>query len=358
MIPVASTSLAPGAAGIRPLNPLASSVWDEEVRALDGATFFHSSAWANILHATYGYLPTYLAKTDARGRLTALLPLMEVSSWLTGRRGIGLPFTDLAEPLCADAPVFGELHAAALALGRTRGWKYVECRGGKHWLPEAPASTSFWRHVLRLDIGETALLSGFEDSVRRAIRKAERGGLKIEFARSSESMQEFYQLMCLTRRRHGVPPQPWSFFANIQRYALAAGHGWIVLARQAGHAVAGAVFLHCGRHAIYKFGASDETRQQLRANNLVMWRAILHYASEDFSDLDFGRTSLGNEGLRKFKLGWGAEEKQVSYTRYDLRHSGYVSARDEAQGWHNRVFQALPLPMSRLAGALLYRHIA
>jgi lipid II:glycine glycyltransferase (peptidoglycan interpeptide bridge formation enzyme) len=131
-----------------------------------------------------------------------------------------------------------------------------------------------------------------------------------------------------------------------------------VLARQAGQPVAGAVFLHFGRHAIYKFGASDEAHQQLRANNLVMWRAILHYASEGFSDLDFGRTSLGNDGLRKFKLGWGAGEEQVAYTRYDLRHSAYVTARDAAHGWHNRLFRALPPPLSRLAGALLYRHIA
>jgi len=116
--------------------------------------------------------------------------------------------------------------------------------------------------------------------------------------------------------------------------------------------------LHFGRHAIYKFGASDEAQQQLRANNLVMWRAILHYASEGFADLDFGRTSLGNEGLRKFKLGWGARELAADYVRYDFRRSAYVPARDEAQGWHNQVFQALPLPLSRLAGSLLYRHIA
>ena len=328
------------------------------MRALDKAGFFHSSAWARILHDTYGYQPLYVAKTDLLGKLASLLPLMEVWSWLTGKRGVGLPFTDVAEPLCADAASFRELHDAALALGRSRGWKYLECRGGKSWQPEAPASTGFLRHSLALSIGENALLVGFDDSVRRAIRKAERGELKIEFARGPEAMQEFYRLMCLTRRRHGVPPQPYRFFVNIQRHALAPGHGWIVLARHAGQPVAGAVFLHFGRQAIYKFGASDESHQQLRANNLVMWRAILHYASEGFVDLDFGRTSLGNEGLRKFKLGWGAQERQVDYTRYDLRNSGYVAASDKTQGWHNRVFQALPLPISRLAGSLLYRHIA
>ncbi|RXK52908.1 GNAT family N-acetyltransferase [Oleiharenicola lentus] len=313
-----------------------------------------------MLQEAYGYQPHYLTKSDATGKLTALLPLMEVSSWLTGKRGVGLPFTDLVEPLCSDPANFRELIDAALALGRARGWKYLECRGGKSWQPEAPASTSFLRHTLTLNVGEATLLAGFDDSVRRAMRKAERSGVKVEFSRSPEAMNAFYGLMCQTRRRHGVPPQPYRFFTNIQRYILAEREqGWIVLGRDAsGLPVAGAIFLHFNRRAIYKFGASDENRQELRANNLVFWRSIQHYANAGFLEMDFGRTSLGNEGLRKFKLGWGTREESVEYTRFDFRTSGHVTAKDEAQGWHNQIFRNLPLPLSRLAGRFLYRHIA
>lgn len=342
---------------VRLLNPLETAEWDASLANVPNAGFFHTSVWARVLHETYGYQPLYHATCES-GRLQSLLPLMEVNSWLTGRRGVGLPFTDLAEPLCADATSFLRLFQAAQDLSRERQWKYLECRGGKKWLPEAPASTSFLSHTLGLESGEAGLFARFEDSVRRAVRKAERNELNLEFSQSMESMQVFYQLLCRTRRRHGVPPQPFPFFANIQRLVLASGRGWIVLARHGRQPIAGAIFLHFGRHAIYKFGASDETRQQLRANNLVMWRAIQHYARAGFADLDFGRTSLSNAGLRKFKLGWGTKEEQISYIRYDPRATTFVTARDEAQGWHNRIFHALPLPLSRLAGTLLYRHIA
>lgn len=339
------------------VDPLSQPNWDESVLPLPGAGFFVTRAWTQVLHETYGYKPLFVVLGGA-DRPAAVLPLMEVSSWLTGRRGIGLPFTDLAEPLCQDAGQFPVLHDYARQLGRNRGWKYLECRGGRQWLPEATASTSFLRHVLPLNSSETVLFSGFDDSVRRAIRKAEKGGLRLEFSRSPEAMQTFYRLMCLTRRRHGVPPQPYRFFANIQRFVLARELGWIVLAMEGDEAVAGAVFFHFNRHAIYKFGASDETKQQLRANNLVMWRAIQHYASAGCLDLDFGRTSLGNDGLRKFKLGWGTREETADYTRLDLRSSAFVTAKDDAQGWHNSIFRALPSQLSRLAGSLLYRHIA
>jgi lipid II:glycine glycyltransferase (peptidoglycan interpeptide bridge formation enzyme) len=122
--------------------------------------------------------------------------------------------------------------------------------------------------------------------------------------------------------------------------------------------VAGAVFFHFGKTAIYKFGASNEAFQHLRANNLVMWEAIKWHAMRGFAVLDFGRTSLGNEGLRRFKLGWGTRERRIDYFRYDQRKSGFVTARDESSGWHNRIFRILPVSLSRLVGAASYRHVA
>ena len=342
---------------IQVLNPLEIADWDAQLALLPGAGFFHTAAWARVLHRTYGYLPRYQAGTES-GRLQSLLPLMEVDSWLTGRRGIALPFTDAVAPLCATAGSFHRLWSAARDQAARRGWKYLECRGGKKWLPEAPASTSFLNHHLDLTVGETPLLKGCDDSVRRALRKAEQSALTVEFSQSLASMQVFYRLLGLTRRRHGVPPQPFPFFENICTQVLAQNMGWVVLARQGAIPVAGAVYFHYGRTAIYKFGSSDETYQHLRANNLVMWRAIRHYAREGYATLDFGRTSLDNAGLRKFKLGWGTQEEQIDYVRYDRASESYVSARDEASGWHNRLFRALPIPLSRLAGALLYRHIA
>ena len=354
---MAATHSAPGSTGLVRLNPLELPDWDAQVAALPGAGFFHSSAWARVLHATYGYQPIYLAET-ASNRLQSLLPLMEVDSWLTGRRGVSLPFADAVEPLCATAESFQQLWTAALALAAERRWKYLECRGGKKWLPAAPTSTSFLNHQLNLTVGEPALLSGCEDSVRRALRKAERSTLTVEFAQSLAAMEVFYRLLEQTRRRHGVPPQPFPFFAHISSEVLAQKKGWVVIARQGKIPVAGAVFFHHGRTAIYKFGASDEAYQHLRANNLVMWRAIQHYAREGYASLDFGRTSLDNAGLRKFKLGWGTQEERIDYYRYERARAGFITVRDEASGWHNRLFRALPLPLSRLAGSLLYRHIA
>ena len=62
------------------------------------ASFFHSAAWARVLCKTYGHEPNcLLLSKDAEP--VALVPLLEVSSPLTGRRGVCLPFTDFCDPL-------------------------------------------------------------------------------------------------------------------------------------------------------------------------------------------------------------------------------------------------------------------
>ena len=122
--------------------------------------------------------------------------------------------------------------------------------------------------------------------------------------------------------------------------------------------IAAAVHFYQGVQAIYKYGASDKSFQHLRGNNLVMWEAIKWHVRQGSTSLDMGRTSLVNDGVRRFKLGWGVEESIIEYLKYDLRRECFMSESDGSFGWHNRFFQLMPVSLSRMIGAVLYRHWA
>jgi hypothetical protein len=136
--------------------------------------------------------------------------------------------------------------------------------------------------------------------------------------------------------------------------------------------VAAAVFFHFGSKATYKFGASDERFQEVRGNNASMWAGIRQLASRGIRELDFGRTDGANEGLRRFKLSFGATEYPIHYWRYNLRRGWSVTHLSTlypqpvvptlnpqpTSGWHNHAFRAMPIWLSRAAGKLLYRHMA
>jgi hypothetical protein len=281
---------------------------------------------------------------------------MEIDSWLTGRRGIALPFTDECGPLSCDAEQGRSLLRKTLELGRARRWRWFEARGGRAVLGVEPTAITFYGHLLNLRAGETALLAGVRSSVRQAIRKAEAAGLTLEVGTSLASVAEFYRLYCLTRRRHGLPPQPLRFFKAIHKHILEPGMGSVILARLRGACVAAAVFFHTDQQAMYKYAASDERFQHTRASNLVMWTGIKWYARRGLGSLHLGRTSSTNHGLRRFKLGWGCDEYAIEYIRYDFSNERFVTRKDESSGWHNSLFRTAPVWVSRLAGQMLYRH--
>jgi hypothetical protein len=356
------------------LDPLRDngSEWDRAIRSHPDASVFHGSAWARVLHRTYGHAPVYLRCTQD-DELVALVPFLEVDSRLTGRRGVCLPFADHCAPLlfnsrCLDGNAIIE---ALVGTARARNWRHLELRGqvrttdgadGREPVSLPPAatipSTGFYGHSLDLRGGTDALLARCGASVRRAIAKAERSDLRIQIAQSREAIHAFYKLHVRTRRRHGNPPQPLSFFLNIHDEIIARDHGFIVLAEENARPIAASMFFQHGTNAVFKFGASDETRQELRGNNLVMWEAIRFLAnSGTCHTLDFGRTSLDNEGLRRFKLGWGSTERTINYFRFDLAANSWVCRRDDASGFHTALFRRLPLSINRFAGALLYPHL-
>ncbi len=353
----AGLSLRGADAEMMTVDPLSATDWDASVAEHPRSTIFHGSAWARVLRETYGHQPFYFVRYDG-GQLAAALPVMEVSSPLTGRRGVSLPFTDFC-PALEPADGKGEdLYQNAMECGRQRRWKYLECRGLDSAWEGARPSLSYCVHKLDLRVGPQRLFQRLGGAVRQGVRKAEREGVKIDFDSGEATMRTFFRLHCGTRRRHGLPPQPWRFFSNIQRHLLSKGHGFIATARLAKKPLAASVFFYDGHQALYKYGASDYAFQHMRPNNLIMWAAINQCAERGLATLNLGRTSLGNAGLRRFKLGFGSEEEEICYVKYQFASHQFVRDVDRVEGWFNRVFALMPLPLLRLSGAVLYPHLS
>ncbi len=337
------------------INPLTHPDWDDMVRAADGCSFFHTSSWARVLHESYGYKPNYLVRLD-NGRLTVLVPVMEIRSMLTGARGVSLPFTDICEPILPNGPLAEEAVSCLKEFGRCARWKYIEFRGQRLFPEGTPCHASYYHHTLPLSMDEKSILSGFKKGVGRIIRKAAASGIEVISGTTLPAIREFYRLHCLTRKRHGFPPQPFSFFRKIHEHVLSNGHGFVSLAQYQGENIAGAVFFHFGDQATYKYSASDRRYNFLNPTNLILWNAIRWYAKEGFTGISLGRTDLSAEGLRHFKRTWGGSEEIIKYYHYDLKQGSFAGESAELSEIGRAVCRKLPIPILKMAGALLYRH--
>lgn len=382
-----------------------------------GYSFFHSSAWARVLSESYGYTPFYFTIIED-GKFRALVPIMEVNSFLTGKRGVSLPFSDYCEPIVENGIVFDDLFNSMTEFGKQRAWKYIELRGGSKYVSslqpptsnlvpcvsglQPPTSTlvrsssspapctlhlepvpkvpctlgrtpispslapyalrpvpfcSYLGHTLDLTAGEEKIFSNFRDSTRRNIKKAINQGVEIRVSSDLKAVKEFCRLNSLTRKEHGLPPQPYHFFQKVFEYVLSKGLGFVVLASRDDQNIAGAVFFIVGDKAIYKYGASDKRYQELRANNLVMWEALKWFGDKGCKIFCFGRTEEENEGLQQFKAGWGPQEHQIQYFKYVLTEEAFILCKRRGTAIYTGVFRRLPIPMLNIVGSFLYRHM-
>lgn len=332
--------------------------WNEALDAIDESTRFLCSDWTRILKETYHYSPQ-LVVLKQEGQIKSVLPYVVVSSPITGKRAVSLPFFDICKAFSLDESLIPKLHEKLKKEGKENGWDYIELRGDIQNLEKTPSSLSFYNHVVDLRPGPDAVFDNLSSSNRRAIRKSQKDGVQIKFSRSLESLRGFYKLQCITRKRHGLPSQPFKFFEAIHRNLIAKNKGVIVSALlKSGELAACAIYLEQGNTVHYKYGASDKDFQSHRSNNLVMWSALRRYSELGFDSIDLGRNSITNSGLRRYKLSWGPTESIVNYHRYDLKKNVTIPMNDDVFGWHNDVFKRLPNPILKLAGRLLYRHIA
>ena len=285
--------------------------WSDFVGSHPQAMPFHHPSWANVIAQTYGYRSAALVLPQPSGGVAAGIPVIEIAA---GRAVVALPFTDYC-PLLANSTADAVRFSQALKRWQQLSHSAVTVHSQLEVVPGIYLLTRGVRHVLRLDGRSDEVLASLAGGpIGRAVRKAQRTGLRVRFAQGLEDFEPFYRLHLNTRRRHGVPIQPKRFLRMVWRDLIAGGLGFVLLAEVEGRAVATALFLMWNGTVIYKFGASDPQHWQLRPNNLIMWTAIEHACHQGIGSFDFGRSDSDNRGLREFKSRWGATEIPLVYS--------------------------------------------
>ncbi|MGB9836077.1 MAG: lipid II:glycine glycyltransferase FemX [Candidatus Saccharicenans sp.] len=334
-------------------DPTSYPGWDDYLRN-QHFDVFHSAEWCRVIRSAYGYRPVYYVARE-NGRLKLLIPMFEISSLLTGKRAVSLPFTDFCSLVYETEETFFQAVNKILFLGGKLGWKFVEFRDNQP-LPGCKVVTTFYHHQLNLEPPAEAIWHTLKDTNQRNIKKAGKEGLRVKFDQTLHGLNLFYQLHLRTRKRHGLPAQPWSFFCRIQENLIGRNLGVVVLAMRKNQPVAASLYLYFNGRAIFKYGASDERYHQLRPNNLVMWEAILWLKSKGCRLLSLGRTDYNDQGLLAYKRQWGGQESLLSYSRYYFNDQSEQPTAFREPHWLTRLLKKSPTWLIKMLGRIAYRH--
>jgi hypothetical protein len=339
------------------LNPIHDPRWSAYLKREPKASAFHTPEWLEALRRTYGYQPFVATTSRPDETLRNGVVFCRITSPLTGRRLVSVPFSDHCEPLTEKPGHLPEILDALAHYMKGERMSYAEVRprtSGFH-MPEgfAPAN-DFWLHTLDLTPGGDELFRRFhKDCIQRKIRRAEREGLMAEAGRSDALLRTFYHLLLLTRRRLGVPPHPFRWFRNLSE--TFGENLEISVATKDGQPVAGILTLRFRDTLVYKYGGSDARHNRLGGMSFLFWRAIRQAKSLGLRELDFGRSDLTDTGLIAFKGRWGCTRSLLRYWRSPaasaLRHHRWVLSAAKP------LVACIPLPLLSAVGKLVTRHL-
>ena len=339
------------------IDPTTDERWEDFLHDHPQASIFHTRGWLEALRRTYGYSPLALTTSMPDSPLTNGIPFCKITRWFGRRRLVALPFSDHCAPL-VESP--GQL---TCLLGYLREkvegerWSFVQIRANQAVVADPSACDHRDTMVLHeLDLRPTLndIFQSFHPScVQRKIKRAERDNLVYQEGQSESLLAAFYRLLLITRRRHGVPPQPLEWFLNI--IACLGDAVKIRVAFNHGLPIAAILTLRYKQTMMYKYGCSAPQFTALGGMQFLLWNAIQEAKKDDISIFDMGRTEVENQGLVLFKDRWGT-------TRTILRYFQYPAQRvdNKLQSLQLRVIKGLcshaPSGLLAAAGKVFYKY--
>ena len=325
------------------IDPRTDPLWCRLLeRYTSTGSLFHAPRWMQALTNTYGFEVRAYVALNLEGEPVAGLPFVRVEDPL-GKRIVSLPFSDYCDPLVDNAHVWEQLSAKLLAEACP-----VTLRCLHNTLPlNDPRFTLTKRakwHGVDLRAELTTLQDDLHSSAKRAIRKAQRGGVTVSAIASREALRTFFDLHLQTRKyKYRLLAQPYGFFEALRSAFLNEQHGVLMLAVHGGHVIGGTMFIGWGDTLFYKFNASDRHHLAHRPNDLLIWSGIEYAKANGYTYLDFGLSDWEQEGLIRYKRKFATEEKTIAFLHHSPNTSPSESEKSEdAPKSTEQVRQLLP----------------
>ena len=349
------TTSVPSPCAVTRLTSATSTAWDEYVADHPGGTFFHTVAWREAVRDAFGHEDLYrVARRE--NRIVGVLPLFFVASRLAGRMLVSVPYGVGGGILADDDEATSKLLVEAKRIASDRDCVAIDLRNDGAAVPGVPTVDRYVGFRRELPKTPEEVLGWLPRKARAAARNA-RDKYELTVSYGDEHLDEVWRLYTMSMRRLASLNYPFSFFQRLIQ--LTPGRHWVSIVRWNGRTVAGLVtFLYQDRVLPYFLGTSPEATR-CSASNFIYLSAMERGVECGYGVFDFGRTRRDNKGSFDFKRFQGFEPRPLPYQLFTAagRTPPNLSPSNPRFRWARRVWGRLPLPVTRVVGARLSRHI-
>ena len=340
-----------------PLGP-DTAAWDAFVHAHPDATFFHRSAWRDVIQRSFAHRAYYLM-AEQDGSVVGVLPLVQVRTRLFGHMLISNPFCVYGGPLAVDADASRALADHAAALRMQLGARACEFRFlhpppndwlDGAWQPRDALYVTFRRTILAED---DANLKTIPRKQRAVVRKGIERGLTATVDRDVDGLHTIY---AQSVRNLGTP-----VFARKYFRILAETFGDdldVVTIRDKQTPVASVMNFYWRDEVIPYYGGGTEAARTCYGNDFMYWEVMRRAAARGCRIFDFGR-SKQSTGAYAFKKNWGFQPTPLAY-RFLLAPGQAIPEVNPLNPKYRLMIAAwkrLPLPVANAIGPVLVRGV-
>lgn len=340
---------------IIPLSPTLRTSWDQYVSQHTLGTLFHTLAWHDAVHETFGHDSFYFVAQ--RGEtIVGALPMFRVISRLAGRLLVSVPYAVGGGIIADDEEATDSLYQAALKIARRDRIDMIDFRSEQAVIPDLPVIDRYAGFIRDLPSRVDEVMGLLPRKARAAARNARnKYNLKVSF--SDDHLKKVWELYTISMRRLGSLSYPYLFFRRLIEHT--PDQHWVSIVYKNEKPVAGLVtFLYKDRVMPYFFGSTSDATG-CSAANYVYLTAMERGVEEGYRTFDFGRSRIDNTGSYGFKKNQGFEPRPLGYQCYvpEGCKTPNISPSNPKIQVARKIWSHLPLSFTKLAGAKLAKHL-
>ena len=327
--------------------------WDAFVAGCRDATFFHRAGWREILERVFRHRTHYLL-AERNGALCGVLPLAEVRSRLFGHALVSLPFCVYGGPVASDAVAENALIDAAADLGRRLRVRHLELRNRARKRPDWPRQDLYVTFRKPLDADPESNMAAIPRKQRAMVRKGINRQLRSEIDGAPD---RFFALYADNLHRHGTPPLPKRYFAELMR-VFGDACEVLTVTSPGGQAVSGVVSFYFRDEVLPYYAGDTAQARDLAANDFNYWELMRRACARGVRLFDYGRSKQGT-GSYAFKKNWGFEPSPLAY-EYALYGAGAVPQNNPLNPKYRAMialWRRLPRPVVNAVGPMIARSL-
>ncbi|AMK75882.1 MULTISPECIES: FemAB family XrtA/PEP-CTERM system-associated protein [Methylomonas] len=337
---------------IKLLEPAQSERWDHYVMAASDGSFFHLSAWQQVIKQAFAH-DTYYYYTEQDGEITGILPLTHVNSLLFGNSLVSNAFCVYGGIVASNDEAFAALQAQAQQLARELGVDSLEMRNRQQHHPDWPHKELYVTFRKELDPYVEKNLNAIPRKQRAMVRAGIKAGLSSVI---DDNVERLYRAYSESVRNLGTPVFPKKYFQIL--LDVFGENCEVLTIEHEGQLVASVMSFYFKGEVLPYYGGGTDAARDLKGNDFMYWEVMRRAVEKGCKIFDYGRSKVGT-GSYRFKKHWGFEPEPLYY-EVDLVKAKQIPEINPLNPKYRLFIAAwkrLPLPVSQLVGPWLAKDL-